>query len=43
MVAGEGCCGEWFVSDGVEPQGRGPHDIFEGVGCTIEILGEGGG
>ena len=37
MVAGESC-GEWVVSDGVGPQGRGPHDLFGGVGCTTEIL-----
>ena len=44
MVAGESCCGEWVVSDGVGPQGRGPHDLFGGVGCTTEILwGEGQG
>ena len=42
MVAGESCCGEWVVSDGVGPQGRGPRDLLGGVGCTIEILmGEG--
>ena len=28
MVAGESCCGEWVASDGVGPQGRGPHDLF---------------
>ena len=38
VMAGEGCCGEWVVSDGVGPQGRGPHDLFRGVGCTIKIL-----
>ena len=38
MVVGESCCGEWFVSDGVRPQGRGPHDLFGRVRCTIEIL-----
>ena len=38
VVAGEGCCGEWVVSDGVGLQGRGPHDLFGGVGCAIEIL-----
>ena len=44
MVAGESCCGEWFVSDGVGPQGTGTHDLFGGVGCTIETLmgGRGG-
>ena len=36
-MAEEGC-GEWFVSDGVGPQGMCPHDLFGGVGCTIEIL-----
>ena len=32
------------VSDGVGLQGRGPHNLFRGVGCTIEILmgGRGG-
>ena len=38
MEAGEGCCGGWVVSDGVWPQGRGPHHLFGGVGCTMEIL-----
>ena len=38
MVAGDGCCGEWVVLDGVGPQDRGAHDLFGGVGCTIEIL-----
>ena len=28
MAAEESCCGEWVVSDGVGPQGRGPHDLF---------------
>ena len=28
MVTGESCCGEWVVSDGVGPQGRGPHDLL---------------
>ena len=31
MVAGKSFCGEWVVSDGVGPQGRGPHDLFGGV------------
>ena len=30
--------GKWVVSDAVEPQGRGPHDLFGGVGCTTEIV-----
>ena len=43
MVAGESCCCEWVVLDGAGPQGRGPHDLFGGVGCTTEILIGGGG
>ena len=43
IVSGESCCGEWVVSDGAGPQSRGPHDLFGGVGCTIEILMEGAG
>ena len=26
------------MSDCVGPQGRGPHDLLGGVGCTIKIL-----
>ena len=44
MVAWESCCGKGVVSDGVGPQGRGPHDLFGGVGCTTEIvIGRGAG
>ena len=42
-MAGEGCFGEWVVSNGVEPGGREPHDLFRGVGFTIEILMRGKG
>ena len=31
------------MSDGIGPQGRGPHDLSGGVGCTTEILMAGGG
>ena len=43
MMAEESCCCEWVVSNGIGPQGRGPHDLSEGVGCTTEILMGGGG
>ena len=43
MVAGESCFGEWVVSDGVGPQGRGLMLFFGGVGCTTKFLSGGVG